>query len=123
MDKPFSQNYDECLRYYQKTYDYGTPVGTASVNGAVLMLNIVTTTSMNMGHRFKKPMAKVPTMTAYATSNGAVNSANNRQNSAVVSVSSFQAGSAESPCYYLNTGGTLTLNDATSLHYTADTGW
>ena len=35
MDKPFSQNLDECLRYYQKTYAYGTKPGTAIDANAV----------------------------------------------------------------------------------------
>ena len=35
IDKPFSQNLDECLRYYQKSYDYALKPGVASpVNGA-----------------------------------------------------------------------------------------
>jgi hypothetical protein len=123
MDKPFSQNLDECQRYYQKTWDYSTAVGTASNNGTVQMFDITSTVALNLGHRFKKSMAKAPTCVAYAPSNGAVNSANNRSNMAVVSVSSFQNPTAESPCYYLNTGGPLTTNDTMMLHYTADTGW
>ena len=30
MDKPFTQNQDECLRYYHKTYDYRAAMGLAT---------------------------------------------------------------------------------------------
>ena len=35
MDKPFSQNLDECLRYYEKSYPYGVALGTVNSAGHV----------------------------------------------------------------------------------------
>src|SRR5262249_52495471 len=33
MELDFATNYDRCLRYYQKTYDYGTAIGALTVIG------------------------------------------------------------------------------------------
>jgi hypothetical protein len=35
MDKPFSQNLDECLRYFCKSYDYGVVPGAVDGNGSI----------------------------------------------------------------------------------------
>ena len=74
QDKPFSQNYDECLRFYQKTYDYPVAPGTAAVGGgqATIMQNASSVTTV-LGHLpFKKPMAKVPTVAAYSPTTGVI---------------------------------------------------
>jgi hypothetical protein len=35
MDKPFTQNLDECLRYFCKSYDYGVAPGAVDGNGSI----------------------------------------------------------------------------------------
>ena len=73
MDKPFAQNLDECLRYYQKTAPYGTPYpGPADGNG---QLSSVTLAGQGIYgcFRFSKPMAKTPTMTYYSPVTGTGN--------------------------------------------------
>ena len=73
IDKPFGQNYDECLRYYQKSYDYDVAVGTANAVGEIVLTQTATT-SISGPVRFHKPMAKVPVGVAYNSATGAVNS-------------------------------------------------
>jgi len=68
MDKPFTQNYDECLRYYAKSYPYTTIAGTASINGydtfffplAPLLLSLEALLNI------RNQMAKLPTTTLYS---------------------------------------------------------
>src|SRR5258707_7062041 len=57
IDCSFGQNYDGdfgCLRYFSKTYDYGTAIATATANGIFSLYNTATTTAQNMGRAFKK---------------------------------------------------------------------
>jgi hypothetical protein len=122
MDCKFTDNYDSCLRYYQKTYDYATAVGAASISAGIIgVYNSSTTQMMNMGTRFKKPMAKIPTVTVYNHVSGVINSV---QDWAAVThaVSSVSGSSTESPFYQLTTSG-VTAGQGCWTHYTADTGW
>ena len=73
IDKPWTQNYDECLRYFFKSWDYAVAVATTAANGAFINLNGPTTSAM-VGHwPFKKVMAKAPTVTCYSQTSGAIN--------------------------------------------------
>jgi hypothetical protein len=38
IDKPFTVNYDECLRFYCKSFPYTTVVGTGSFPGRLVVL-------------------------------------------------------------------------------------
>ena len=119
IDKPFSQNLDECLRYYQKTYDYDVPIQTASSPGAIALTQIGTT-ALAGPVRFHKPMAKVPAMTAYSYSTGAPNAV--RILSTDYAVSGF---SVVGKTGFAQLNGTLPANALGSVgffHYTADTG-
>ena len=59
IDKPFTENHDECLRYYQKSYDYTIVPGTASnSNGASAIFHYNATSSPVVPSTFKKLMAK-----------------------------------------------------------------
>jgi hypothetical protein len=121
MDKPFVQNLDECLRYYQKSYDYPTAVGALTQAGARAMLSVAASSSMASGPlSFHKPMAKLPTVTCYNHATGAVNSvrdgtgADHTPTPNSVGLSGFP---------------TMTLSPVVSaatmvyVQYTADTGW
>ena len=73
MNKPFTQNYDECLRYFSKSYAYGTVGTTATVAGAPQFW-IPASQQPYVYIPYKKTMAKnPPTITGFSTS-GAVNS-------------------------------------------------
>ena len=121
MDKPFAQNYDECLRYFQKTYDYDVVVGTAAAVGSIALPQANTTLVIGPT-RFHKPMAKIPTVISYVPSTGAANSL-------------FLGGTAYAVTGFntLGKAGFLGITTTTmpavvagafaQLHYTADTGW
>lgn len=125
MDCPFTGpngNYDACLRYFQKSWDLGTAVATASAVGA-LALYQQSTTGVCGPCRFFKPMAKIPTATTYNHVTGTANSVR-MMGGTDYSVSGFNG---------INTGGFYGLATGTMpavvagatvlAHYTADTGW
>jgi hypothetical protein len=70
MDKPFSQNFDECQRYYSKSYPYNILPGAVNSAGAASILaavgqNIYGTVS------FPKRMANIPGVQVYSDVTGA----------------------------------------------------
>lgn len=67
IDKPFDQNYHECLRYYCKSYPYGVKAPTASVEGYETWLLPFNTTSSAMRGttKFPRPMAKTPAVSTW----------------------------------------------------------
>jgi hypothetical protein len=121
MDKPFTQNFDDCLRYYQKSYAYATALGTATT------VNSPQITSLASNHPycwlpFKKPMAKLPTISAWSPASGASNNVRNLSGGADLTVTgAMNAGD--------NGFGGFTVttppagNWVCGLHYQADTGW
>jgi hypothetical protein len=123
MDKPFIQSYDECLRYYCKSYDYGMTVGGAVLNGCV------ETTAIAGQHiyahvPFKRTMAKTPAVTVYAGPGGAVNSVYD----AVAATNRAISGGGARDIGVSGFGGVniATQNASPTIyqfHYTADTGW
>ena len=121
MDKPFTQNFDECLRYFTKSYDYSTKPGTASVtNGVIPIVLALASTSLNPAVQFKKTLAKVPaSIVIYNQSSGAPSSI--QFNGAAATVASVG--------WFGDAGfGLLSMAASQSagsglFHYTADTGW
>jgi hypothetical protein len=121
IDKPFAQNYDECLRYYQKSYNYAVATGAATGAGFVIML-----TSINANPyypvRFHKPLATNPTMAGWSPFNGQANTVYDTGRASNIAINSFQ-----SPGMTGFGGVALaSQNPAVTnyeLHYTADTGW
>jgi hypothetical protein len=73
IDKPFTQNLDECLRYFQKTYMYGIAPGTVSAAGLQAFFTQGVAAAYGSA-KFVKVMAKLPTVTPYNHSTGVVNS-------------------------------------------------
>jgi hypothetical protein len=122
IDCPFPQNYDECLRYFCKSYDYDVAPGAVSTPGVHAFFQSGTT-GINGAARFPKPMAKVPTMTGYNHATGAENSIRH-QNGTDYAITNFGT---------VGKGGFYTLNTATMpavvagafgfFHYISDTGW
>ena len=121
MDCPFQQNYDDCLRYYQKSYDYDVAIGTPGAVGPVsLMQNSTTGTVAPI--RFHKPLAKIPTCTAYNPSSGAANSL--RLGGVDYAVSSFIS-PGKAGFFGVNTATmpAVVAGAYGQIHYIADTGW
>ena len=121
MDLDFATNLDRCLRYFQSSYDYGTKPGTVTTNGA-LVNNTPAGGNALFPVGFKKPFAKIPTLTAYSPATGA--SGNIRDNSSGIDRSI-------SGIVYQGINGfggfTLTTTNPSAAtqvaHYIADTGW
>jgi hypothetical protein len=124
IDCPFTpDNYDACLRYFCKSWDYATAVGTASAVGVGGWVVPVAATTLFYGHEiFPKPMAKAPTVTIYNYSTGAANSisAPGAGNVTVSSVGNIN--SRGFPQITISSGTGVTVGPA-YFHYTADTGW
>ena len=121
IDKPFSQNLDECLRYYTKSYDLSTLPGTVTNNGMLSFMSLTTQASGLGPVGFKKPMANVPTVTIYNHATGAAASV---QDGAGVNHTGA-AGSFPGNMGWgrLTFTTAVTANTVVYAHYTADTGW
>ena len=121
MDKPFSQNYDECLRYYQKTYPYGTIAGTVTSQGARAFIALAAQAAVYGAASFHKPMAKIPTVTLYNHSTGAINSV--RDGGGADHTGAAAATLGDSGFYNVSFTGATGGATQVYFHYAADTGW
>jgi len=63
---PHDVNLQRCMRYYQKSYDYGTAVGTATFT-SIIQISYGTAGTNQMGFPIKYPvtMRATPTLTVY----------------------------------------------------------
>jgi hypothetical protein len=119
MDKPFSQNYDECLRYYQKSEPYSysaVQVTTPRTYAATPSGNIYTPIS------YIKAMAKAPTITAYALTSNTASAVRDTTAGIDRGVSSVIGSSTSG----FGGFGLASQNAGAGIYYfsyTADTGW
>jgi hypothetical protein len=121
IDKPFERNYDECLRYYQKSYNYGTATGSTGGSGSVIMLTAVNANPY-FPVRFHKPLATTPTMAGWSPYNGQANTVYDTTLAGNRGISSFQSpGMTGFSGVALNSQNAAVTNY--QLHYAADTGW
>ena len=121
MDYPFTQNYDDCLRYYAKSYNYAVAPGTVTTAGIMCVINPFTSaTSPYASITYPKRMAKVPTTTIYNHGTGAANSVQNTggTNFTVSGVSGSEAG-----LFQVTLSAPATGPQVYYPQYTADTGW
>ena len=124
IDKPFSQNYDECQRYYQKTYDYGTAPGALTATGEQTCMSMAGQhlyLPIRYGKSLAKPASMIVAYNPLAASgpNFVYDAGNTPQARAVGSI----VGNGAS-----GFGGFVlqTPDPAASIyyfHYTADTAW
>jgi hypothetical protein len=120
MDCPFTQNLDDCLRYYQKTYDTATLPGTVTVNNLKSFITFAQASAFGPVS-FVKPMAKVPTMALYNNSTGAANSVQDSLGVNHASANVLYPGTSGFGAISYTTA--VTSNAYVYAHYTADTGW
>jgi hypothetical protein len=122
IDKPFTQNYDECLRYLQKSYEYPTAIGLAAAIGQAAF-TIHTGTTLCVGPlRFHKPLAKsAPTVTLYNHATGTVNSV--RDNAGTDHTGASASSPASTGFNSVSFTTALAAAGYVQFHYTADTGW
>jgi hypothetical protein len=121
MDVPFSQNYDSCLRYFQKTYQYGDKPGTITQTGMRSWIAFSGAVTASGPSSFLKVMAKVPTVTFYNYATGAANSVRDGAGGDHASASAGVAG--DSGFAYVQFASAVGSNTQIYAHYTADTGW
>lgn len=134
LDLKFTENYDQALRYFSKSYDYATALGTGSAGSfSMFILGTAFTSaafSMYGTHSFPRPMAKRPTVTVYHHTSGAANSVvlqyassgtipNASSNQPVTSVNASLRGIA---ALVMGTG-TSTSPTYCYAEWAADTGW
>jgi hypothetical protein len=125
MDKPFSQNYDECLRYYCKSYDYAVKPGTVTGVNEVFLLNpnpAIANSNLVSNIWFPKPMAKSPTMNNWGPTTGVFNAVWDPGASLDRGVSTY-GGLGSRGCGGINLASALTAGWFGLTHYSADTGW
>jgi hypothetical protein len=70
--RPFGIELQLCQRYYEKSYDYATAVGTLTVTGSVSTIYSATYTAA-IGFRFQVRKRGTPTVTGYPTTSGTNN--------------------------------------------------
>jgi len=121
MDKPFSQNYDECLRYYSQTYAYGTKAGTATFNGSNASFYCAQAGFANGYGVYPKRMAKTPGTTIYNPNTGTQSSAYDPGAGANVTLSGLAYGN-DLAFMQLSASG-LAVGHQLIVHYVGDTGW
>ncbi len=121
MDVPFSQNYDNCLRYFSKSYLYSVKAGTnTTVGQRTARVSPQFTSNTYDTITFPKTMAKVPTVALYAP-DGTVNAAQvlGAANVTVSSVSYI----GDNAFSGFAMASAQTANNTMAFHYTADIGW
>jgi microcystin-dependent protein len=121
IDKPFTQNLDECLRYYCKSYAYGTKPGT--VDGTSVMA-IISQGNLDIGGwmSFPKRMAKTPTQVIiWNHATGTANSVQTRAGANITMTGLNNLG--ETGCSGFNLASAPAANTPCYFHYTADSGW
>jgi hypothetical protein len=121
IDCPFTDNYDSCLRYFNKTYSYATIAGTATDVGCVLMPAPANANPYGP-FNYKKILAKVPNLISFSTSTGNPNALRDGASGSDHAVSGF-LGAGDSGFYGLNAASVPTTAWLPQFHYTADTGW
>jgi hypothetical protein len=121
IDKPFRQNYDECLRYYQKSYDYQTAVGTTTGANGTGVFTVSASNVTAFGQvGFQATMAKQPTMILYALDGtpNAVRATPQNSNWGITSCIPNSKAIGQ-----ISTATAFPANNQLLFHWTADTGW
>lgn len=121
IDCPFTQNLDECLRYFAKSYDYDVAVGTANAVGDVALAQ-QSTAGVYGTVRFPKLMAKIPTCTAYNPVTGAANSTRLIAGTDYAVTAFANVGKGGFDNFATATMPAPVAGATVKIHYTADTG-
>jgi len=123
IDKPFSQNLDECLRYFDKSYIYSMKPGTVdtSFQGASVIL-APASFGPYIPVFFKKRMAKNPSVSIWSPATGGGNAVRDTSNSIDRAVSAVNYVGETGYSQIAVTGPPATLWGC-GWHWTADSGW
>jgi hypothetical protein len=120
QDKPFFQNYEECLRYYSKF----APYGVSPTSGYVQKFGDVTlgSTAVWSNVSFPKRMAKTPTIITYGNT-GAANQVFLMAASTNVAVASCNCIESGITSGVLSANAPATGANTVLAGWSADTGW
>jgi microcystin-dependent protein len=121
IDCPFSQNYHECLRYYTKSYNYGSAVGSTGGPRCAFNSSAAFLQTPAGYVAFPRPMAKAPTLTIYSDATGTVNAARDQPGAADRAVSASSSGEHGLSQFTMTTS--MASAGLVTFHYSADTGW
>jgi hypothetical protein len=121
IDIPFTQNLHECLRYYQKTYNYGTAPGVIATPGVRAVITPTINSSAWGPVSFSRPMAAVPTITLYNHATGAAGSV--RDGSAVDHTGATAQDIGDSGFALIAFTTATTAANSVYFHYGANTSW
>jgi hypothetical protein len=122
IDCPFTQNYDDCLRYFCKSYLYSQLPGGVNANGAAWGRSQGLATLARTSVRFSKPMAKVPTaVTLYSVNSGAANTVYNE--TAATNVAATAADIGDTGFLRINMPSGYVATQDVLFHWAADSGW
>jgi hypothetical protein len=127
IDCPFGTNLDGpmgCLRYYSKSYNYGSQAGGATYLNCASAVCASTNNQVypRCNVRFPKIMAKIPTVRIFGTANGFLGYISDDISSANVAATANDIG--EDGMGSVNCNPTaLTAGHVASFQWDADTGW
>jgi len=121
IDKPFDQNYHECLRYFTKSQNYNVVAGT--IGGArCSFVSTATYLTIPVGTAlFPRPMAKTPTITTWSDVTGVINACRDQQGNLDRGVSSIPAGDKGFSQFTM--ASAMAAPGLVSFNYMADTVW
>jgi hypothetical protein len=133
IDKPWQQNYEECLRYYCKSYDYAVAPGANASLGALSGFNGAASTAgtdFQACVRFPKPMAVACPATPFVqgpgiylwTPAGTPNAVRDAAGATDRGVSSISIPGSMG-FRGVTLGSALSASSYGVFHYKADTGW
>jgi hypothetical protein len=124
LDKNFPQNYQECLRYYAKSYAYNLREGSTSGLSGCAYIAMGSTWNWNMGNMlWPVEMAKTPTVRYFNPSTGAANGAYGWPSGASYTVSSQTPwGITSRGNHGISVTVTPAANDYVAVSWAADTG-
>jgi hypothetical protein len=123
MDKPFDQNLHESQRYFDKSYEYGVKPGTADVTGfGPIWTQCQATVNPQCNVRFKRTLARDPTVIGYSSNSGNSGTVYDRLSSGDRAISApIQLGQSGFGGFSLTTQNAAATTY--SFHYSADTTW
>ena len=126
--RPYDQELLTCMRYFEKSYDYATAIGAATLNGAVAYLqkaaSAVSTAGNGVGFRFRLPKRAAPTVSIWSTLGVGGAMSYSPAGGGFISIGVNVAGIGENGVQgvYTTGGSGMTVNQPieTAFHYIAD---
>lgn len=115
--RPYGAELQLCQRYYEKSYDLGTALGTSTTG--IVAPQITTTNYYNNGlSRWMVEKRSTPTVVIYNSNTGTVNSLYNTDTGANVSISSLTGVNTKGFQYIYSSVTTASAGQRLEYHYT-----